>query len=100
MVEEGRRRKKELFGISSQSRNLRSLATTLLVSKLLNALIGLVLVLVETTAWLVVWSSSQAFSSTPIFLLLPTPLSSFLWLVARSRTKNPSQVFFENLVLH
>ena len=75
MVEEGRRRKKELFGISSQSRNLRSLATTLLVSKLLNALIGLVLVLVETTAWLVAWHSNQS-PSAPIFLILPTPISS------------------------
>ena len=91
-IEEGGKRKRELFNLSPHPRKLRSLATTLLVSKLVDAMVGLVLVLVETTAWLVAWSNSQAFSSTPIFLLLPTPLSSFLWLVARSRTKNPSQV--------
>ena len=67
------------------------MATTLLVSKLVDAMVGLVLVLVETTVWLVAWCSNQS-PLAPIFLLLPTPISSFLWLATRSRTKNSDQV--------
>ena len=90
-VEERRRRKKEFFNLSPQPRRLHSLATTLLVSKLVDTMVGLVLVLVETTVWLVAWCSNQS-PLAPIFLLLPTPISSFLWLATRSRTKNSDQV--------
>ena len=77
--------------MSPHPRKLQSLATTLLVSKVVDALVGLVLVLVETTAWLVAWRSNKA-PSAPLFLILPTPISSFLWLATRSRTKTPDQV--------
>ena len=95
-VEEGRMRRREFFDLSPQSGKLqKSLATTLLVSKLVDAMVGLVLVLVETIAWMVAWRTNQSSpSSVPIFLLLPTPLSSFLWLATRYRTKNPGQVVF------
>ena len=95
-VEEGRKRRREFFDLSPQSRKLqKSLATTLLVSKLVDAMVGLVLVLVETIAWMVAWRTNQSSpSSVPIFLLLPTPISSFLWLATRYRTKNPGQVVF------
>ena len=96
-IEEGGKRKRELFNLSPHPRKLRRLATTLLVSKLVDAMVGLVLVLVETTAWLVAWHSNQS-PSAPIFLILPTPISAFLWLTTRSRTKNSDQVFQENRV--
>ena len=89
-------RKRELFNLSPQPRKLQSLATTLLVSKVVDAMVGLVLVLVETTAWLVAWRSSHS-PLAPIFLLLPTPLSSFFWLATRSRTKNSGQVWLKRI---
>ena len=100
-VEEGRMRRREFFDLSPQSGKLqKSLATTLLVSKLVDAMVGLVLVLVETIAWLVAWRTNQSSpSSVPIFLLLPTPLSSFLWLATRYRTKNPGQVVWIHSLL-
>ena len=95
-IEEGRKRKREFFDLSPHPRKLQSLATTLLVSKLVDTMVGLVLVFVETTAWLVAWRNNQS-PSAPIFLILPTPISSFLWLATRSRTKNSDQVIREIL---
>ena len=95
-IEEGRKRKREFLNLSPHPRKLQSLATTLLVSRVVDAMVGLVLVLVETIAWLVAWRSNQA-PSAPLFLILPTPISSILWLATHSRTKSSDQVISKRL---
>ena len=86
-VEDGGRRQTYTL----KSRRLRSLAETMLVSKVAEAMLGLVLVLLETTTWLLAWRNNKT-TSAPILLLLPTPISALLWLTTRWRKKSPNQV--------
>ena len=86
-VEDGGRRQ----SYTLKSRRLRSLAETMLVSKVAEVMLGLVLVLLETITWLLAWRNNQT-TSAPILLLLPTPISALLWLTTRWRKKNSNQV--------
>ena len=79
-VEDGGRRQTYTL----KSRRLRSLAETMLVSKVAEAMLGLVLVLLETISWLLAWRNNKT-TSAPILLLLPTPISALLWLTTRWR---------------
>ena len=86
-VEDGGRRQTYTL----KSRRLRSLAETMLVSKVAEAMLGLVLVLLETTTWLLAWRNNKI-TSAPIILFLPTSISALLWLTTRWRKKSPNQV--------
>ena len=86
-VEDGGRRQ----SYTLKSRRLRSLAETMLVSKVAEVMLGLVLVLLETITWLLAWRNNKT-TSAPIILLLPTPISALLWLTTRWRKKNSNQV--------